>query len=199
MEELNKNSIIFITKKIKKVKTWTKEEDEALLELAEKFGYKNWKAISENLDGRTPIQCSARYKRIRPGLTKGAWTVEEDKNVLDLIKKFGKNWSLLAKYMPSRSGKQIRDRFLNTLDPNINKDKFTPEEDKRLIQLYSKFGTSWSKLSNYFPGRTGDMIKNRFYSSLRKKIQTLDLKRMKKTKSSTNKSCDFDQNSNGNT
>jgi hypothetical protein len=197
MEESNKNSIIFITKKIKKVKTWTKEEDEALLELAEKYGYKNWKAISENLEGRTPIQCSARYKRIRPGLTKGAWTVEEDKYVLDLIRKFGKNWSLLAKYMPSRSGKQIRDRFLNTLDPNINTDKVTPEEDKKLIQLYTKFGTSWSKLSNYFPGRTGDMIKNRFYSSLRKKIHSIDFKRIRKIKYSTNKSADFDHNSYG--
>jgi hypothetical protein len=74
MEESNNNSIIFITKKIKKVVTWSKEEDDILLELAEKYSYKNWKGISENLEGRTPIQCSARYKRIRPGLTKGAWT-----------------------------------------------------------------------------------------------------------------------------
>lgn len=194
MEESNNNSIIFITKKIKKVVTWSKEEDDILLELAEKYSYRNWKAISENLEGRTPIQCSARYKRIRPGLTKGAWTVEEDKNVFDLIKKFGKNWSLLAKYMPSRSGKQIRDRFLNTLDPNINKDKFTPDEDKKLIQLYTKYGTSWSKLSNYFPGRTGDMIKNRFYSCLRKKINSFDIIRLRKMKSLTTKIADTELN-----
>ena len=117
--------------------------------------------------------------------------------LLDLIKKFGKNWSLLAKYMPSRSGKQIRDRFLNTLDSNVNKDKFTPEEDKKLIQLYTKFGTSWSKLSNYFPGRTGDMIKNRFYSSLRKKIHSFDLKRLRKIKSPTSKSVDCEKSSLG--
>ena len=194
MEESNNNSIIFITKKIKKVVTWSKEEDDILLELAEKYSYRHWKAISENLEGRTPIQCSARYKRIRPGLTKGAWTVEEDKNVFDLIKKFGKNWSLLAKYMPSRSGKQIRDRFLNTLDPNINKDKFTPDEDKKLIQLYTKYGTSWSKLSNYFPGRTGDMIKNRFYSCLRKKINSFDIIRLRKMKSLTTKIADTELN-----
>ena len=194
MEESNNNSIIFITKKIKKVVTWSKEEDDILLELAEKYSYRNWKAISENLEGRTPIQCSARYKRIRPGLTKGAWTVEEDKNVFDLIKKFGKNWSLLAKYMPSRSGKQIRDRFLNTLDPNINKDKFTPDEDKKLIQLYTKYGTSWSKLSNYFPGRTGDMIKNRFYSCLRKKINSFDIIILRKMKSLTTKIADTELN-----
>jgi len=34
--------------------------------------------------------------------------------------------------------------------------------------MYKKHGTSWSFIAKHFSGRTGDMIKNRFYSSLRK-------------------------------
>lgn len=162
--------MIFVISKMKKIKNWTKEEDSILMKVAKKFEYKNWNAIAEHLQGRTAIQCSARYKRIRPGIIKGAWTEEEDEFLLNLLKKFGKNWSLISKYMPSRSGKQIRDRFLNALDPNILKEKFTTEEDKKILDLYAKLGSSWSKIAKYLSGRTGDMIKNRFYSSLRKQI-----------------------------
>lgn len=165
---------IFILTKVKRVKNWTEEEDELLMTMAEKYDFKNWNGVADNLTGRSAIQCSARYKRIRPGIIKGAWTEEEDELLLDLLKRFGKNWSLISKYMPSRSGKQIRDRFLNALDPTILKDKFTAEEDKKILELYAAMGSQWSKIALYLHRRTGDMIKNRFYSSLRRKIHNDD-------------------------
>jgi hypothetical protein len=165
---------IFILSKVKRVKNWTNEEDELLMKMAEKYDFKNWNAVAEHLSGRSAIQCSARYKRIKPGIIKGAWTEEEDELLLDLLKRFGKNWSLISKYMPSRSGKQIRDRFLNALDPSILKDKFTPEEDEKILEMYAVLGSQWSKIALYLHRRTGDMIKNRFYSSLRRKIHNDD-------------------------
>lgn len=161
---------VFISTKIKKVNAWTKEEDEILLAQAEKYGYRHWKKIAYYLKNRSSIQCSARYKRIRPGLVKGNWGEEEDQLVLDLVAKFGKNWSLISKYIPSRTGKQIRDRYLNTLDSNINRERFSPEEDKKIVDLYLQYGTKWSHIAKFFEKRTGDMIKNRFYSTLRKKV-----------------------------
>jgi hypothetical protein len=172
MKEIKKK--VFVISKVKRVKNWTDEEDEILMKTAEKYDYKNWNAIAEELPGRSAIQCSARYKRIRPGIIKGSWTDEEDKQLMDLLKKFGKNWSLISKYMTSRSGKQIRDRFLNALDPALTKDKFTTQEDLTILKLYAKMGSQWSKIATHLPGRTGDMIKNRFYSSLRKQIHSDD-------------------------
>jgi hypothetical protein len=172
MKEIKKK--VFVISKVKRVKNWTDEEDEILMKTAEKYDFKNWNAIAEELVGRSAIQCSARYKRIRPGIIKGSWTDEEDKQLIELLKKFGKNWSLISKYMTSRSGKQIRDRFLNALDPALTKDKFTNQEDLTILKLYAKMGSQWSKIATYLPGRTGDMIKNRFYSSLRKQIHSDD-------------------------
>jgi hypothetical protein len=43
-------------------------------------------------------------------------------------------------------------------------------EDQRIIELYLQNGTKWSNIAKYFEKRTGDMIKNRFYSTLRKKV-----------------------------
>ena len=161
---------IFISTKIKKINAWTSEEDEILLSHAEKYGYRQWKKIAQNFNNRSSVQCSARYKRIRPGLVKGNWSKDEDKVVMKLVDKYGRNWSLLSKYIPTRTGKQIRDRFLNSLDSNINRDKFSVEEDEMIIQMYLQYGTKWSVIAKFFKKRTGDMIKNRFYSTLRKKI-----------------------------
>lgn len=37
--------------------------------------------------------------------------------------------------------------------------------------LYYKYGTQWTKIAKYIPGRTADMIKNRFYGKLKKVIK----------------------------
>ena len=178
----SKNEKIFITTKIKRHKNWSKEEDNLLINIAKKFKEKSWTKVSLFFKDKNPAQCRARYKRIRPGIVKGPWTKEEDQKIIELVNKTGKNWALISKMMPTRNGKQIRDRFLNYLDPGINKIKFTDEEDKKIIDCYIKYGSKWSIIAKYFPGRTGDMIKNRFYSCLKRKIHIYEVnnKRIRK-------------------
>ena len=149
---------------------WSQNEDKILIEKAKEYNFKNWASVASFIPGRTAIQCSARYKRIQPGLIKGAWTKEEDELLIDLYNKLGKNWSSISKQMPQRTGKQIRDRFLNTLDNNLDRGKFRQEEDELIIKWYKVYGNSWSKIAKKLKGRTGDMVKNRFYSSLKSKV-----------------------------
>ena len=155
-------------KEVKKPSFWSKEEDKILMEKAQQFNYKNWNAIANFIPGRTSIQCSARYRRIRPGLIKGAWDKDEDSKLLKLYEKYGKNWAAISKEMPERTGKQIRDRFLNSLDSKFERGKFTEEEDQMILRYYKIYGNSWSKIAKKLKTRTGDMVKNRFYSSLKK-------------------------------
>jgi hypothetical protein len=64
--------------------------------------------------------------------------------------------------MPSRKPRQIRERYLNYLDPNIKQGKWTEEEDNKLnsfLSLNSK--KSWRNIMKYFPGRTDVSLKNR--------------------------------------
>ena len=166
-EKLTKNQ----TKNLKKPNFWTKEEDKILLQNVERFNFKNWNLIASYIKGRTAIQCSARYKRIKPGIKKGYWTKEEDIKLKNLYNIFGKNWSKISKLMPERTGKQIRDHFLNSLDENLNKNQFSKEEDLKIISLFKIYGNSWVKIAKKFNGRTGDMVKNRYYSSLKKIIE----------------------------
>ena len=50
---------------------------------------------------------------VNPSLVKGPWTKEEDEQVRDLVKKYGpKRWSMIAKHLNGRIGKQCRERFV---------------------------------------------------------------------------------------
>lgn len=161
---------IFSIVKIKNKKKWTKEEDEMLIDLAEKYKEKHWKDISSAFNNKNSLQCFSRYKRIRPGIIKGSWSHQEDEKILKLVSIYGKSWSKISKILVTRNGKQIRDRFINVLDPDTKKGKFTEKEDKLLIKLYLYHGPKWATIAKYFEHRTADMIKNRFHSSIKKQL-----------------------------
>jgi hypothetical protein len=76
--------------------------------------------------------------------------------------------------MDGRTGKQIRDRYLNKLRPGVKSGDWNPAEDQLLLSLYYQIGNKWSKIATYMPGRTEGQVKNRFYSHVKKKLLKLD-------------------------
>lgn len=57
---------------------------------------------------------------------KGPWSPEEDAVLSVLVEKFGpRNWSLMARSIPGRSGKSCRLRWCNQLDPSVKRNSFT--------------------------------------------------------------------------
>lgn len=114
-----------------KKKWWSPEEDEQLKQLVQTYGAKNWKKIASFFSDRTDVQCLHRWQKVlNPTLVKGPWTKEEDEIVIRLVKEYGaNNWSSISKFLPGRIGKQCRERWHNHLNPEINKDRWTEEED----------------------------------------------------------------------
>ena len=109
-----------------------------IIKKANEYHFKKWKEVASFLPGHSSIQCSARFRRIKKGIIKGNWKKEEDKKLLELYKIYGKNWSKISKEMKTRTGKQIRDRFLNSLDERVIKRKFNNDEDEEILNLYKK-------------------------------------------------------------
>lgn len=167
----NSGQQIFRIRKIMRQKKWSAEEDSLLLKVVKSYKERNWKEISKYFKSKDPLQCFSRYKRIRPGLNRGPWTKDEDKQILKLIHCYGSNWAKISKAMGSRNGKQIRDRYINVLDPLTNKNKFSTKEDELLISLFKKHGCKWATISKYMDHRTPDMVKNRFHSCLKKRLE----------------------------
>lgn len=153
-----------------KGKSWTKEEDELLLLAVKMYNAKNWKLIATKVPGRSSTQCSQRWRRIQPYKNRFPWSIEEDNSLMELVQKYGQNWSIIASSLPGRTGKQVRERYLNNLDPLLNRSKFSLEEDEKIIELYVSLGPKWKEISKNFVGRTENMIKNRFYSHIKKKL-----------------------------
>lgn len=64
----------------------------------------------------------------------------------------------------------LRKRFMEIRDlPRIKRSKFSHEEDLKLAELIESFGMNWIKISEKFPERGAIMLKNRYYSFIRKK------------------------------
>jgi len=154
----------------KRTGKWTKEEDEVLLAAVQSYGTKAWKLVSKSVQGRNQVQCLHRWTKIlQPGLTKGPWSIAEDRKLLEWVQKEGPNkWTACAEYIRGRSGKQCRERWLNTLNPGVKKGNWEPEEDFLIFKLFTEFGSQWSKINLHFERRTENSIKNRFYSTLRR-------------------------------
>lgn len=49
------------------------------------------------------------------------------------MKKVGKNWKILSQMLGTKTGKQIRERFINKLDPRIKKEQWSDEQDRKII------------------------------------------------------------------
>ena len=155
---------------IKKTGKWTAEEDELLNKYVPIYGEKQWRKIAEHIPGRSSIQCLHRWTKIlKPGLVKGPWTPEEDQKLIAWVRAEGPTkWASAAAFIKGRSGKQCRERWFNNLCPGVKKGAWSEDEDEMIFQLYQKYGSSWSKIAKFIPGRTENAIKNRFYSTLRK-------------------------------
>jgi len=108
-------------------------------------------------------------KVLQPFLKKGKWTEDEDKILLKWVEQNGpQKWSKLSLILNGRSSKQIRDRWVNNLNPDKRKDFIWTEElDRILLIKYLENGSSWVTISKYIDHTTENMIKNRFYSLLR--------------------------------
>lgn len=91
------------------------------------------------------------------------WTKEEDSKLLKMVVIFGaKDWRNLSKHMEGRNSRQCRERWQNYLNPNLNFNNWTLEEDKLLLEMREKHGPKWKLISKYFTNRTDAMIKNRY-------------------------------------
>lgn len=94
---------------------------------------------------------------------KAKWTKEEDDVLKKAISKYGtNNWSLISNEIQGRTGKQCRERWLNQLNPTLNKEHWLPHEDSILTHYQAFYGNSWSKIAHFLPGRSPNSVKNRW-------------------------------------
>jgi hypothetical protein len=103
------------------------------------------------------------------------WTPKEDEKLLHLMEIHGKEWWTISSEMKTRTASQISCRWERSLDPNLVKGPFTPEEDKLIRQHVNDNGpTDWIRVAAKVGHRSGKQCRERWFNHLNPVVSHAD-------------------------
>ncbi len=97
--------------------TWSKNEEELLVELVNKYG-KNWAKIATIHKTRSGKQIRDHFNYCINN--KNNFTEEEDIKIKNLYLEYGNKFSMFTKYLPGRTGEAIKNRFHSSIKRKYN-------------------------------------------------------------------------------
>lgn len=110
--------------------------------------------------------------QLRSLLESKIWSAEKDQMLLKLGAQYKCDWKKISKRF---NNKKVTPHFLKirykelTCAPLQRRVKFNHREDLMIAKYFEKYGSNWAQMATHFNNRTAIMLKNRYYSFIRKR------------------------------
>eukprot|EP00331_Platyophrya_macrostoma_P032871 CAMPEP_0176439140 /NCGR_PEP_ID=MMETSP0127-20121128/19755_1 /TAXON_ID=938130 /ORGANISM="Platyophrya macrostoma, Strain WH" /LENGTH=373 /DNA_ID=CAMNT_0017823331 /DNA_START=200 /DNA_END=1321 /DNA_ORIENTATION=- len=144
------------------------------------LGDKDWQCLEALFPTKKSNEIIKRWNSLlKTDLKQNPWTHEEDKQLKALVEECGteKKWKVIAEKLNSltkekmfRHPRQCRERWINYVNPRINRGDWTEEEDLKLMESFLSMGKKWADIAKTLGNRTENAVRNRFNGLIRKEI-----------------------------
>ena len=127
-----------------------------------------------------------------PNKLRSKFSKEEDDLLLSLFKENPRKWDFIASKM-NRTSRQVKERYENYLDPTLNINEWSLEEETLLDQKVKELGTRWVKIARFFENRSPVNVKNHWATMLNRRYKNKYKKSCLPSELSTDQNCPKDQ------
>lgn len=73
------------------------------------------------------------------------------------------DWVEKSKDVGTRTAKQCRERWYQSLKPDLNRSRITKEEGDIIIDRATRKGQGWAEIARQLKGRSDNLVKNWYY------------------------------------
>lgn len=139
------------------------------LEITESLGYKTYRKNGRNSWSKqddNELRSLLNMALVELGYANGMddiKSIQESELVCQKV-----SWEdIAARFKNShRKPKELRKRWTSSLDPNLKRGKWDPDEDELLLKAYAKHGSHWLNVASEISGRTEDQCAKRYVEIL---------------------------------
>lgn len=156
--------------------SFSPDEDALIRRAVAVFGEK-WNVVADLMDGRVPEQIRHRWQlSLAPNIRQGKFSIIEDRRLLLAIaayqnkaEAFQKDrvaWNDVAHHVPGRTQPAMRDRFLNSLNPELTFAAWSAREDELIRSRVQDLGLDragiWATIAGELGNRSDNQVMRRW-------------------------------------